>query len=64
LLDVLTQDYGRISLLAKGARRAKERAKKATQPFQEYYISWVGKGELPILTQIEYKRPYLDLNYK
>jgi len=64
LVDVLTKEYGRLTLLSKGARRAKERTKKSTQPFQEYFISWVGKGELPILTQIEYKRQYTDLPYK
>ena len=41
ILDILSQNYGRIGLVAKGSRRPKSRWKNALRPFQlcqMYYI--------------------------
>jgi len=49
IVDMFTRDYGRLNLLAKGARRAKSRQRSALQPFHLISIGWSGKGEVPIV---------------
>lgn len=51
--ELFTRDFGRVGLIAKGARRIKSKYKAALQPFQPVLVSWVGKGEVPTLTNIE-----------
>ncbi len=51
IVDFFTQNHGRISLIAKGARRIRSPLKSALQPFTLLSLSWVGKGELKTLTQ-------------
>ena len=53
IIDVLTRDYGRLSLMSRGSRGAKSRLKSVLQPFNSLLISWSGKGELPTLTSAE-----------
>lgn len=53
LLDVLTKEYGRISLVARGIRKNKSRLKPLLQPFTPLFISWQGKSELKGLTEAE-----------
>lgn len=53
VLDVFTPRYGRLGLLAKGARRPGNRARGVLKPFQPLLVSWSGRGELPILTGAE-----------
>jgi len=53
IIDVLTRDYGRLSLMSRGSRSAKSRQKSTLQPFNSLLISWSGKGELPTLTSAE-----------
>ena len=53
IVEVFTLDYGRISLMAKGARRPKSRLKGVLLPFQPLLLSWLGKGEIPTLTGAE-----------
>jgi len=53
LIDVLTQDYGRISLIAKGAKRPKSPYRGLLQPFALNYIDWVGRSQLLTLIGIE-----------
>jgi DNA repair protein RecO (recombination protein O) len=53
IVDCLTPDHGRISLLAKGARSAKSRQRRILQPFIPLCVSWQGKSELKTLTQAE-----------
>lgn len=53
IIDVLTRDYGRISLLAKGVRKAKSKTAGLLQPFIPLLISYVGKAELKTLTGVE-----------
>jgi len=60
IVEVFTRDYGRFSLMAKGARRIKSKLKGALQPFQPLLISWVGKGEMPILTSAEIDQEQYD----
>ena len=53
LLDVFTQDFGRVSLVAKGARSSRSKLQGILQPFSPLVISWSGKGEVQTLTVAE-----------
>jgi len=53
IIDVLTRDHGRLSLMSRGSRSAKSRQKSILQPFNSLLISWSGKAELPTLTSVE-----------
>lgn len=53
LLDFLTHDFGRVSVLAKGVRRPNSKLRGLLQLFVPLQISFSGKNELKILTQAE-----------
>lgn len=53
LLHVLTLDYGRISLVARGMRQKKRRNQQAIQLFQPFWLNWFGRGELLTLGKME-----------
>jgi len=53
LLQIFSKDYGRIDLIAKGARRNKNSKRFLYRPFQRLQLSWNIRGELGTLTQIE-----------
>jgi DNA repair protein RecO (recombination protein O) len=53
IIDALTRDFGRISLLAKGVRKAKSKTAGTLQPFIPLTISYVGKAELKTLVDVE-----------
>lgn len=53
LLDIFSQEYGRVSLLAKGIRKKNNRLAGMLQPFIPLFISWVGDGDLPLLQEAD-----------
>ena len=53
LLELITPDYGRIGLIARGARGPRSKLKGVLQPYQPLLVSWSGRGELPTLTSAE-----------
>jgi len=53
ILDVLSQNHGRIGLVANGSRRPKSRWKNALRPFQLCQMSWSGRGDLYTLRAAE-----------
>jgi DNA repair protein RecO (recombination protein O) len=53
IIDALTSDFGRISVLAKGVRTAKSKTAGQLQPFIPLAVSYIGKAELKILTDVE-----------
>jgi DNA repair protein RecO (recombination protein O) len=53
ILEILSQNHGRIGLVAKGSRRPKSRWKNALRPFQLCQMSWSGRGELYTLRAAE-----------
>lgn len=53
LLEVFTREYGRLGLIAKGAKRPKSQFRGLLAPFQPLRIGWSGKGELGVLTAAE-----------
>ena len=67
ILDLMTLDYGRVSLLAKGGKSSRSRG--LFQPFSQLMVSWTGRQELKTLTTIDGttlpvdERLYLPLLY-
>jgi DNA repair protein RecO (recombination protein O) len=61
IIDVLTRDFGRISLLAKGVRKAKSKTAGLLQPFLPLSISYIGKAELKTLTDVDVVQPFPEL---
>jgi len=55
ILDVFSQNQGRLSILARGAKRPKSTLKNRLHPFALLLLSWTGKHDLKILidAQIE-----------
>lgn len=62
LVDFFTEDHGRITLLAKGARRPRSPLKAVLQPFTPLLLRWTGKGELKTLTKAESASLALPMN--
>lgn len=54
VIDVFTRDYGRVALVAKGAKRPSSRLRGVLQTFQPLSIGWSGKSELRTLTSAEW----------
>lgn len=53
LLELFTRDYGRVGVIAKGARRPKSGKRALLNPFSPLLLGWTGRGELGVLTQTE-----------
>jgi DNA repair protein RecO (recombination protein O) len=53
IVEVFTRHYGRLGLIAKGAKRPKSGQRGVLRPFQPLLVSWMGKGELATLTGTE-----------
>jgi len=53
LLELLTEEHGRIGAVARGARLASSRWRGLLQPFRPLLLSWSGRGELVTLTGAE-----------
>jgi len=52
-VELFTRQYGRLTTIAKGARRQKSKFRGALLPFRPLSTGWTGKGELPVLTLAE-----------
>ena len=53
LVEIFTPEFGRLTLSAKGARKAKSGTQGLLQPFTPLQVSWSGKGELMTLVQVD-----------
>ena len=53
LLDLFTEKTGRITAIAKGARRLKSRYRGVLLPFQPLVVLYTGKGDVKTLTGAE-----------
>lgn len=53
IIDLFTQDHGRISVVAKGVRTPRSRIRALLQPFTPLLASWYGKSELMTLGAVE-----------
>jgi DNA repair protein RecO (recombination protein O) len=61
IVDVFTRDYGRIALIAKGAKRPHSKLRGVLQTFQPLSISWSGKSEVRTLVAAEWVGGLLPL---
>ncbi len=53
LLQVLTADYGRIALVARGVRTERSKLRAVLQPFSPLVLSFQGRGDLMTLQSAE-----------
>lgn len=53
LVELLTKYAGRVSVIARGAKRPKSPMKGLIQPFIPLVVAWRGKGSLPTLQTAE-----------
>ena len=53
LLEIFALDYGRVGLIAKGARRPRSPFRTQLVPFRSLLLSWRGRGELALLVGAE-----------
>jgi DNA repair protein RecO (recombination protein O) len=61
IIDALTQDFGRVSLLAKGVRKPNSKTAGLLQPFIPLTLSFSGKAALKTLADVEMIRPFNGL---
>ncbi len=54
IVDVFSRGHGRVSLVAKGAKRPHSRLRGVLQTFQPLSVAWSGKSELRTLTGAEW----------
>jgi len=54
ILDLLTREAGRYSVVARGARSGRSRVRGRLQPFTPLLIASVGRGELKTSTAIDF----------
>jgi len=55
IVEVFTRDYGRLALLARGARRPRAAMRGLLMGFQPLEIGWAGKGEVMTLMKVEWQ---------
>ncbi len=53
LLDIFTENNGKIRLLAKGARSRRSTIKGCLQPFTPLLLQWYGRGAIKTLRAVE-----------
>jgi DNA repair protein RecO (recombination protein O) len=61
IVDMFTRDYGRIGLVAKGAKRPHSKLRGVLQTFQPLSSSWSGRAELRTLIDAEWVGGMLPL---
>lgn len=62
ILDVISVEYGKLALVARGSRGAKSRLKGVLRPFMPLTISWVQRSDLGTLTGAEVRGAPLSLS--
>ncbi len=62
LVEVFARGYGRLGLIARGARRPRSGLRTLLAPFQPLLVSWSGRGELGTLTSAEAAEGAIDLS--
>jgi DNA repair protein RecO (recombination protein O) len=53
IVDLLTQDCGRITAVARGVRQSRSQLRPLLQLFMPLFVSWQGKSELMTLLTVE-----------
>ena len=55
IVEALTADYGRVALVARGAKRPRSELRGVLQAFQPLTLSWAGAGEIKTLIRAEWR---------
>ena len=55
IVEVFSRDFGRMALLARGARRPRSAIRGLLMAFQPLEIGWAGKGEVLTLVKAEWQ---------
>lgn len=53
LVELFTEQHGRVAVVARGVRKPRSSTQGLLQPFIPLLVSWSGKGELMTLTEVE-----------
>lgn len=61
IVELLTRDFGRVALIAKGAKRPHSQLRGVLQTFQPLSTGWTGKNELRTLTDADWVGGLLPL---
>ena len=61
ILDILSRDHGKLSLVARGSRGARSKLKGILRPFMPLEVSWVLKTDLGTLTGADVRGAPLSL---
>lgn len=61
IVEVFSREYGRLSLVAKGAKRPTSALRSVLQTFQPLNVSWTGKSDIRTLTAAEWVGGMLPL---
>ena len=62
ILEVLTREHGRLSLVARGSRSAKSRLRGVLRPFMPLAVSWFSRSDMGTLTGAETNGPPVSLH--
>lgn len=54
IVEVFTREYGRLALLARGARRPRSAMRGVLMAFQPLELGWFGGGEVKTLAKVEW----------
>jgi DNA repair protein RecO (recombination protein O) len=55
IVEAFTPGYGRVAMVARGAKRARSETRGLLQAFQPLALSWAGAGELKTLLKAEWR---------
>jgi len=55
IVETLSEAYGRVALVARGAKRTRSELRGVLQAFQPLSLSWSGTGELKTLVRAEWR---------
>jgi len=55
IVEAFSRDFGRVALLARGARRPRSTLRGLLMAFQPLEIAWAGKGEVQTLMKAEWQ---------
>ena len=55
IVEAFTPDYGRVALVARGAKRPRSELRGLLQAFQPLLLSWFGQAELKTLARAEWR---------
>ena len=55
IVEAFVREFGRVGLVAKGARRPRSESRGLLQAFQPVFLSWAGAAELKTLVNVEWR---------